>query len=194
MWIKYDCRRHKCNRNILLFCCLRAIIFGFFLVFQNTQNTSLAQRDGRKAARAACRDFILLRITLAWPGSDWSRGGESGLSLVQIRVQVRPACTGCHRKWLTEVSAMFTKFLAWILSNFSINKDWFVILKLQLCAPKLWEVKYVSFSAETFFFHGIFDKILTHYVILLTYDTKKLKCVHFRRKWNKFYPNSVACR
>ena len=49
-----------------------------------------------------------------------------------------------------------------------------MILKLQLCAPKHWEVKYVSFSAETFFFHGIFDKILTHYVILLTYDTEKL--------------------
>ena len=74
---------------------------------------------------------------------------------------------------------MFTKFLAGILSKFSKNKDWFVILKLQVCSPEQWEVNYIGFSSETFFFLGIFDKILTRYVTLLTYDTEKLKSVNF---------------
>ena len=74
---------------------------------------------------------------------------------------------------------MFTKFLAGILSNFSKNKDWFASLKRPLCAPRQWEVNYISFSSETFFFLEIFDKILARYVTLLTYDTEKLKSVNF---------------
>ena len=46
--------------------------------FNNTENTSLAERDGRKAARAACRDFILLRITLAWQPGPPLIGQEAG--------------------------------------------------------------------------------------------------------------------
>ena len=33
-------------------------------------------------------------------------------------------------------------------------------------------MNYIGFSSETFFFLGIFDKILTRYVTLLTYDTE----------------------
>ena len=153
----------------------------YSLFHQNRKYFPGSERRKEGGPRCLQRLHIITHYTrlAARLASHWSRGGESGLWLAQTRVQARPGCTGCHRKWLTEVSAMFTKFLAWILSNFSKNKDWFASWKRLLGSPRQWEVNYISISTETFFFLEIFDKILPRYVTLLTYDTEKLKSVNF---------------